>query len=110
VEAWRSSGVSAREYCQKRGLKVSSLRYWSGRIRRESGAALNEAFEGGPARFAKVQTSKRSSRSSSTESASSPCTAVRLIVGDVQVEVPVGFDAQTLTRVLEVLATSEGAR
>jgi hypothetical protein len=103
VEAWRSSGTSAAKYCASRDLKASSLRYWSSRIRRETGEALNETFEGGRApRFAKVQTTKRTPAPSEV--------ALRLVVADVAVEVPAGFDTATLRRVLEVLRPPGGER
>lgn len=106
VEAWRSSGTSAAKYCASRDLKASSLRYWSSRIRRETGDALNETFDGGrPARFAKVQTTKRTQSPEAAKDA-----ALRLVFADVALEVPVGFDAATLRRVLEVLRPSGGER
>lgn len=106
VEAWRSSEISARAYCEKRGLKVSTLRYWSRRIRREATEALDEKFEKGPARFAKV---RRTGTKSSSPSAS--CSEpVRLVVGEVRVEVGAGFDAEALRRVLEVLGSMGGSR
>jgi len=107
VRAWRSSGTPAREYCEKRGLKLSSLRYWSERIRREAAEALDEKLEGRPARFAKV-------RRTSTKAASPPRAAIseplRVVVGDVRVEVGAEFDADTLRRLLEVLGSMGGGR
>ena len=102
VEAWRSSGTSARVYCEKRGLKLSTLRYWSGRIRREAAEALDEKFEGSPARFAKVRRTAPKAASPSRATASEP---LRVVVGDVRVEVGAEFDADTLRRVLEVLGS-----
>jgi hypothetical protein len=104
VEAWRSSGSSAREYCQGRALKVSGLRYWSSRIRREAGQALNETFEG--ARFAKVRTTK----GAKGRVRSSPPSPLLVHVGEVRVEVAGDFDADTLRRVLEVLRSTGGGR
>ncbi|MFK7991250.1 MAG: hypothetical protein AB8I08_34865 [Sandaracinaceae bacterium] len=97
VSAWRSSGSSARAYCEERELKVSSLRYWSGRIRRESREALDDAFDDSPPRFAKVRTPERSAAGAR---AAAP---IRVVVSEVAVEVPVDFDAETLRRVLDVL-------
>lgn len=108
VQAWRSSGTSARVYCEKRGLKLSSLRYWSGRIRREAAAeALDEKFDAGPARFAKVRRTGTKAPSSSRTTVSEP---IRVVVGDVRVEVGAEFDAETLRRVLEVLGAMGGGR
>ena len=37
-------------------MKLGSLRYWSGRIRRETGEALNEAVTASEVRIARVRT------------------------------------------------------
>ncbi len=95
VEAWRSSGCSAQEYCSRRGLKVSGLRYWSGRIRREVGAELNEAVE--KPRFAQV-------RMRAQQAATGQSGGLFVHVGEVRVEVGADFDADTLRRVVAVLA------
>ena len=102
VERWRVSGKTATGYCEEHGLKLGSLRYWSGRIRRESARALNETFETRAPRFAKVRRREGSETSVSA--------ALRLNVGEVQVEVPAEFDEGTLRRVLEVLCAAGGVR
>ena len=116
---WRRSGESATQYCAEHGLKLGSLRYWSGRIRRDSGDALNAVFEtpatgavlspaptvSPPARFAKVHRRELGGAKSTPKPA-----PLRLFVGEVQVEVPAEFDASTLRRVLEVLGSTGGGR
>lgn len=104
LERWRRSGETATRYCEAHGLKLGSLRYWSGRIRRETDRALNETFESSPPRFAKVRRRERSERTSTKPR------ALRLHVGEVEVEVPPEFDAGTLRRVLEVLRSPGGGR
>jgi len=104
LEQWRRSGETARRYCDEHGLKLGSLQYWSGRIRRESGEALNETFETPPAKFAKVR------RRGTARVKSRPPAPLRVVVGGVQVEVPVEFDAGTLRRVLDVLGSLGGGR
>lgn len=104
LEQWRRSGETATRYCDEHGLKLGSLRYWSGRIRRESGEALNEAFEEPLAKFAKVR------RRGAARGKRPPPAPLRLVVGVVEVEVPVEFDAGTLRRVLEVLRSPGGGR
>lgn len=98
VARWRSSGLVARDYCVSQGLKLSSLRYWASKMRRDAGAALNEAVEGKPARFAKVQL--RSSKTTRLPSPASSTRDLRVAVADMEVSVPEGFDAETLERVL----------
>ena len=103
VERWRLSGKTATGYCEEHGLKLGSLRYWSGRLRRESARALNETLETRAPRFAKVRRREGSETSVSS-------TALRLHVGEVQVEVGPEFDEGTLRRVLEVLLSTGGVR
>jgi transposase len=99
VEAWRSSGESASQYCDEQGLTPSSLRYWSKRIPRR--AAVSEDEE---VRFARV---RRSDAGKYTEPAGS---GVRVRVGRAELEVSAGFDEETLSGVLRVLAASEVGR
>jgi len=94
------SGSSARAYCEERKLKVSSLRYWSGRIGRDDGGEVGvaeEAFADAPTAFAKIRRRKEKAVDEPKSG------SIRLLVGEVAVEVPVGFDAETLRRLLEVL-------
>jgi hypothetical protein len=112
LEEWRRSGETATRYCEEHGLKLGSLRYWSGRIRRESGAALNEAFEK-PTRFARVRTVKaerRASRSHAPKAKPPRASRLVLVVGEVEVKVADDFDAEALGRVLDVLGVTGGAR
>lgn len=102
---WREGGETASRYCQEHGLKLGSLRYWSGRIRRESAKALNDAFEGAP-RFAKVR--GQDSGEQEVALARTTSTPLRLRVGGVEIEVAEGFDAQTLRRVIGVLQSPGG--
>ena len=101
VEAWRSSGESARAYCERRGLKVSSFRYWARRIR-ERDEQLGGAADAAPVRMAAVRT--RPSRDESR------ATAIRLQIGEVSVEVDGSFDEQALGRLLDLLEARRGAR
>jgi len=36
IRAWRSSGLTQGEYCNRHGLKVASLGYWLGKQRRQA--------------------------------------------------------------------------
>ena len=95
VEAWRASGSSAREYCSRRGLKVSGLWHWSSRLRREAGEKPHAPSE--EARFARVRTTKAASPRAAAQS------PLFVHVGEVRVEVAGDFDAEALRRVLGVL-------
>ncbi len=85
IGAWRESGESGPKYCEREGLKVSALRYWVGRLKELEPA-------GAPGRLARVR------RKGGQEG-----TLLRIHVGGAAVEVPVGFDAKTLARVLDFL-------
>lgn len=107
VSAWRASGASARQYCEDRGLKVSSLRYWSDRIRREQAEASDDApADGSPkVRMAKVQTRPRSEPASGCQTS-----GIQIVVGTLRIEVPPSFDEETLLRVVRLLCTPEVSR
>lgn len=108
LERWRRSGQTATGYCEQHGLKLGSLRYWSGRIRREVAESLDETVEPAPStrpRFARVRRRGRAEPKDALQPA-----PIRLHVGEVQVEVPSEFDAGALERVLEVLRQTGGAR
>lgn len=36
IRAWRRSGLSQIEYCERQGLKVANLGYWLGKQRRQA--------------------------------------------------------------------------
>lgn len=121
MAAWRSGEESARGYCAKRGLSLSSLRYWSGRLRSESsGQALNEAFDRAPVRLAKVRKvgAKKRARKKKAPTAESPKSArepsaevpVVMVAGEVRLELRRGFSPETLKAVLDVVASGGGER
>jgi len=80
-------------YCEANGLKVSAMRYWSGR-------QLKKERQGVSANFAKVR------RRHGAKEPASLC----IVVGDARVEVSPSFDAGTLRRALEVLRTFGAGR
>ncbi len=88
VHAWRASGEKLSVYCARVGMKESTLRYWVKRVKRESSAS--------PVRMARVRR---------IVPETSLGTALRVVVGHASAEVPPGFDASTLSRVLEVLSS-----
>ncbi len=83
ITTWRESGESGPKYCEREGLKISALRYWAGRLKE---------LEGAPCRLARVR------RKGGPDGKS-----LRIHVGGAALEVPVGFDAKTLARVLDLL-------
>lgn len=105
VEEWRSSGETATAFCEERGLKLRSLRYWSGRMRREAGQALNETVAAHQVRIARVRTKRERAGAEETVVAAVP---IRVRVGEMAIEVVPGFDEETLARVLGVVTRAGG--
>jgi len=102
LERWRESGETATRYCEEHGLKLGSLRYWSGRIGRERAEAARELAPTSEVTFARVER-RRPRRASAAASG-----VLRLRVDGVEVDVPSDFDGPTLRRLLEVLRSSGG--
>ena len=99
VAAWESSGSSVAEYCRPRGLKPSTFRYWSSRIR----GSRKETRE--KPSFARVVRTSPEPGSGSAEGS-----GVRVTVGPASLELTIGFDEETFSRVLRVLAAREAGR
>ena len=106
VAAWESSGSSVREYCEPRGLKPSTFRYWSSRIR---GAKKAPRLS-----FARVVRARGEPATPSvpegSEAVAATVSGVRVAVGAATLELGVGFDEETFSRALRVLATMEVGR
>ena len=86
VAAWKSSGLSQREYCERTGMPRSRLAYWSSRIK-----AAREAT-------GFVEIDKLASV------AGSGSETIEVLVADrYRVRLSSGFSADALSRVLEVL-------
>ena len=79
-------------------MKLSKLRYWSQRLRKEERerAQAQKAKQG----FARVRRRR-------TKESAAVAEPLRVCLGDVKVEVPAEFDASTLCRVLKVLRSDE---
>ncbi len=95
-------------YCEKRGLNVHTLWYWSARMQDEKRPTSKASKAGAELRMALVRPTR------SVEVTAAPATlaapGVRLRVGAVHVEVDRGFDGETLMRVLHVLDQRGAAR
>ena len=101
VERWGDSGLSAKEYASQTGLKASTLSYWKWRLgseRRGSvGPDQGRLSKGRSAvaiapRFVEV----------TAVAAPQPAPLTLELPGAITVRVPVGFDEDTLGRVLRV--------
>lgn len=107
VSAWRRSGQTGPAYCGERGLKLTRLRYWTSKLKRQKKGALSHQVEAASgSRLAQVRVRQTRTRAPSTL-AQGEAAAFRLVVGEVLVDVPKSFDAEALAQLLDVL---EGGR
>ena len=112
VERWKDSGLSAKEYAAEAGLNASTLYNWSAQLSaaagKRSGHATAEQHTGSDgARRARKQSMP------TPHFVELPVAAVtqtqsmlELVLGDVRVRVPSGFDEVTLMRVLRALGVA----
>jgi len=92
VRAWRSSGLTSKEFCRGRGFAAPTLLWWSSQLSRKK--------NGGPeAGKARVALARVVSRASTPEARA----AIRIEVCGARVEVAPGTDRATLSAVLDAL-------
>lgn len=94
VRAWGRSGLSAPEFCRRRGLKCSTLRWWAWRLGPEASRA-------GSAGLIRVEV--EGARDVRGAAANAEPFEVALPGGAV-VRVAASFDASALGRLLDCLA------
>ena len=95
VEAWRSSGSTAREYCKGKGFTASSLLWWSSQLQRAG--TKKRPSSSGDVRLARV-----------VRSTSASAAPIVVHVGDARVEVSSGADAALLWAVMDALISRRG--
>ena len=102
VRAWRSSGLTSKEFCRGRGFAAPTLLWWSSQLTRSQG--------GGGASERQVVLARVVRKGSLHEVTSRA--SIKLEVGGARVEVAPGTDRATLSMVLETLrdAALGGAR
>lgn len=107
VSRWRRSGLTASEFASKAGLKASTLSYWAWRLTK--GDTGKHKRTGPRRRPPKKRAAVVASRSlqlvelPAPMTVSSPEALEVMLGGDVRVRVPVGFDPDTLMRVVRAL-------
>jgi hypothetical protein len=92
VKRWKRSGLKATEFAEREGLKAKTLWWWNWRLHR--GFADRETPT-----FVEVAPAPAAVTADVPASAS----ALGVIVGNVRVVVPIGFDEDTLRRLLRVV-------
>ena len=82
IEEWKTSGLAQKEFCARKGVKLSTYHYWNGRLNREQSSLV----EIGP-------------RLSEQLSAEQP-NDLQLQFGAYRIVVRSGFDSQALEELI----------
>jgi hypothetical protein len=96
LEAWRTSGKSANEFCAEHGYSAKNLVWWSSHFRRKSAPTAKRQR----VILARVVRKPLETRPTPV--------AVVVQIGEARVEVPAGADRAVLAMVLETLASTKG--
>jgi len=106
VAEWRASGLTAKDFCAKHDLQLSSLRYWTYRLR-----AAVKPSETTAVRLLPVAI-KPQDAPQSIPQAEPHKPALTVELGAARIVVPVGVDRTTLKTVLDALGehATRGAR
>jgi hypothetical protein len=106
VQRWADSGLTAKEFAAEAGLNASTLSYWKWRLSSKQQAPERSAVSGTPRRATRRTVSRASAPTfmEVTPSSASVASPLELVLrDDVTLRVPVGFDEETLTRVLRLV-------
>jgi transposase len=117
IGRWADSGLTAKEFAAEAGLKASALYYWRSQLsapEREDSDSPDE-LSVQPVRSERTRFGKSEKRSAtpSPRFVEVPIAAVsqapvmlEVLLGDVRVRVPSGFDEATLARVVRALGVA----
>ena len=95
VEAWRASGLSARQYCEEREYSATTLYWWSSHLKR-AGVASEPKKRVRLARVVRKPGARPAPRTA----------AIIVQIGQARVEVGADADRDALSVVLQALATT----
>jgi hypothetical protein len=105
VARWEESGLTARAFAEEGGLSAQTLSYWKWKLKRDE-RARSEEPAASKRRTALASSTKRMFVEVSAPAAR-PTGALEIVLrDDVTVRVPVGFDEDTLARVLRLVRTA----
>lgn len=107
VREWKALGVTAREYCEPRGLAVTQLHNWAWELGMTS--AGKKVVKPKQHSFLRVLRKPASAPKASTHQASPQSSGVRLRIGHVAVEIDTHFSQAALETVIATLA-AKGAQ
>jgi hypothetical protein len=95
---WQDSGLTLREFGEKRGIPVSTLSWWRRVVRDASAEDGNRSSAENPVVFTEVPKPAKVSRT--------PAVLEIVLPSGHLVRVPAGADTATLRRVLQALRTT----
>ncbi len=116
VDEWRAAGSSIREFCRTNGLKESAFYFWRRELAKRAGLPGAET-EGRSTQWARKNSEAspapsptamflpltlRSHETAAAEGAESG--SIEIVVGGHRLRVSPGFDEETLSRLLRMLA------
>jgi hypothetical protein len=106
-----TSGLSIRDWCGSQGVSEPSFYAWRLELARRAAERIKANSAGSaPVRFVELELREAPPKSSFVAALppASADAALRIVVGDVRVEVAPGFDGPTLRQLLDVLRGMAG--
>jgi hypothetical protein len=104
VAQWQSSGLTARAFAESAGLNAHSLSNWKYRLEREQRERAGAGASKRRTRLARVP--KPTFIEARSALSAGPISALELLLRDeVTVRVPIGFDENTLVRLMRIVRT-----
>ena len=101
VEAWKASGLGAKEFGAKFGIKPKSLEWWKWNLGAEAVRAKREPASAKSAQLAVTAMAPLTFVEMPTGLGKEPIEVV--LANGVRIRVPIGFEVTTLLRLLDVL-------
>jgi hypothetical protein len=90
IEAWKQSGLTQKAFCEQQQLGLGSFRRWRGIFMREEAPEASSAVS-----FLPVKVT------------AAPASSLALLIDEhLRIEIPAGFDAETLKQVVQVLQSA----
>jgi len=96
IGEYRTSGLSARVWCERAGESIWRLRYWINRINKIDAAASVAVCSKGSSRWSRVELGSGGNNGTSS--------GIRICMGAARIELNSGFDRSALAQVLSVVA------
>lgn len=111
IRAWKASGLSSTEYAAGAGINANTLTWWQWRLgkdRAPENRAGARARKRAPARRQRKKSAPNTAAfvelvDSSPPTAPPAATGIELLLAGVVVRVPVDFDPDALSRILQTL-------